>query len=134
MGRRIIALAPIIRRVPPRAIALRSGGFAFLAELIRVGATLGHLREFQDEVDDLVLIYGCAELIQSLRRLLIIFDHLLLLARKAAGLGDDRAGQIIIRNLDIVGAADFRQQQAQLHAPLGDVAVLGLELLLALAL
>src|SRR5262249_22215567 len=102
---------------------------SFLPELLWRCATLRNVSELQDEVDDLVLIYGRAELIQSLRRLLIKVDDLFLLSGEAAGLGDDRPGQIFIRNLDIVGAAHLGEEQAQLHAPLGDVAILALELL-----
>ena len=60
-------------------------------------------------------------------------DDLALLARKAHRLAHHRLLQLLALDLDLVLRSDVGEDQTQAHAPLGDGAVLGLELVLALA-
>ena len=62
--------------------------------------------------------------------LAVELEHLALLAGIAHRLAHDRLVELLRRHVDVVGAADIGQQQAEPHAALGDLAVLRLRLLL----
>ena len=94
---------------------------------------LADLGLVEQEVDDLVLIERGADLRRDHRILLDVFEEALavfraILLRRLA----DEHLHFLLRNLDAVLLADFRQQQAQAHAAHGDgaiVVLLGLDLL-----
>ena len=94
---------------------------------------LGHLGLVEDEIADLVLEQRCAQLLQRTVVVLEELDHLALLAGIAHRLAHHRLLQLLALDLDLVLRADVGEQQTQAHATLGDRAVLGLELVLALA-
>ena len=56
------------------------------------------------------------------------------MAGMVLGLHHERPVELVLIDLDAVEATDLRQQQAEAHPPLGDLLILGLELVVALAL
>ena len=61
-----------------------------------------------------------------------MLEHLALAARIALHLFDQRLVQLFLADVDLLVAADLGEQQAQAHAPLSDLLVLLLQLLLGL--
>src|SRR5215211_328282 len=104
-----------------RAARARSGcrGLIFLVELF----ARNHL----------VLENGRAQARQRVRVLAVNIPDLLLLAGKLARALDHGAADLLVRDLDAVALADLGQDEAEAHAPLGDLAVLRLGGLFACA-
>src|SRR5208282_3897735 len=73
-----------------------------------------------------------AQLCYGFRRFLEILEHLPLLSGEAPCLLEHRAVQLLGRDRYIVSLPHFRKQQPESHPALGDRAVIGLELVLAL--
>src|SRR5262249_61096818 len=82
-----------------RLVGLRRG--QLLCQFLWSNLALADLGEFDDEVDDLLFVERRAQLDQSLRRLLVVLDHLLLLPGVAPGLVDDGATQLVVGDLDL---------------------------------
>ena len=96
-------------------------GFQFLT----ADSAIADFRLFEQEVDDLVLIEGGAQLGGGHRILAdILHETLTILRAVLLGSLHDETVHFIVRNDDIVGLADFRQQQAQAHAAHGDAAII----------
>src|SRR6185437_7909122 len=93
-------------------------------KLVAIHALVGSLAKAGDVIDDLVLEHRRAQASQGLRVLAVEVVDLLLLAREAAHLGDQRLLVLVIGDLDVVLVADLGDHQAQPHAALGDLAIL----------
>ncbi len=115
-----------------RAVAL--GKVVFAQEIVARHVLVGDLGEPEDQVDHLLLIDRRAQARLGVRALAQLVEHLLLAAAIAHGLGPHRLGELVVRDRDVVLAADLGQHQAQPHPPLGDLAIFALQLVLALAL
>ena len=61
---------------------------------------------------------------ERLRVLAVVVVDLLLLAREAADLGDQRLLVLVLGHFDLVLVADLGDHQPEAHAALGDLAVL----------
>ena len=76
-------------------------------------------------VDDLLLVDRGAQFGQRLLVVAVKVPDLLFLAGERAGARDQRLGHLFVGDLDVRPGADFRQQQAEAHAALGDLAIVG---------
>jgi hypothetical protein len=94
---------------------------------------LGGLGLLQDMVDDLVLEDGRPQLHQGRRVLLVILVDEALLAGVAPRLLDQGALELVLADLQLLLVADLADHEAEPHAPLGDSAVVGAQLLFRLA-
>src|SRR5690349_15603762 len=88
--------------------------------LLFAGVGLGH-----DQVDHLVLEDWRAQLDEGVGVLLIVVVHDPLLAGITPSLLHQRGAHFNLGHAQFVAFPDFADHQAQAHAPLGDLAVLG---------
>ena len=111
--------------------AARAVDMAFLAlevglELGAGRLALGDLGLREQEVDDLVLVQRRAQLGGGHRLLLDVSEEALAVLALILRRGlPDQPVHFLLADLDAVGGADFRQQQAEAHAALGDLAIFG---------
>src|SRR3569623_753619 len=107
-------------------VMVRAGREAFLAldrrfEFLARHFAVGDVGLVEQPVDYLVLVQRGAQLGGRHRLLLDILDEALAIFRAVllCGLGD-QAVHFLLADLDAVGLADLRQEQAKTHAALGD--------------
>ena len=80
----------------------------------------------EQEVDDLVLVQRRTKLRGGHGLLLDVADEGLAVLALILGRGlHDQPVHLLLGDIDAIAGADFRQQQAEAHAALGDVAVFG---------
>jgi len=127
----IVAAARAVDMAERRLVLALDRGLQVLARHL----ALGDIGLLDEEVDDLVFVERRPQL-RSGHRILLEELHrlLLLIARIAAGLLHDQPVHFLLADLNAVGLADLRQQQAEADAAFGDGAVVGLQRLLVLAL
>src|SRR5215210_5982164 len=106
-GRRIARVYPTIRRASAEYGRSAGGllGRLVLVVLIKLfprDLLLGHFGELDQEVDDLLLVDGCAQACDRLGIIAVVFPDLLLLPGELARTLDDRALHFFIRHLDLV--------------------------------
>ena len=95
---------------------------------------LSRLGLFDDEIDDLVLDDGRAQLCERSGGLLVVLVYRLLLPWETPSLLDQDAAQLVLRDLDVVLLGDLANDEAEADAALRDAAILGAGLLLRLVL
>ena len=111
--------------------AIRPVDMAVLGLEVRLDFAAGHrpladLGLAEQEIDDLVLVQRRAQLGGGHRVLLDILREPLAILRLVLRRGlADQPVHLLAADLDAVGGADFRQQQPEPHAALGDLAVIG---------
>ena len=94
-------------------------------QLLARRLAVGHRRALEQEVDDLVLVQRRAQLGGGHRLLLDVLDEPLAILGAVLLRGlHDQPLHLLVGDLDAVGLADLRQEQAQPHAALGDLAVI----------
>src|SRR5256885_8633120 len=112
-------------RLPPRSTL-----FPYTT-LFRSDLLLGHLRKLDQEINHLFLVNRRAQAGDRLRVVAVVLPNLLLLSGKLARPLDHGALHLFVRDLDLVLIADFRDDQPEPYAALGDLAVVGLRLFFA---
>src|SRR6185437_3577251 len=126
--------------VGPTALGLSRRALHLLLVLVilhQVGDAdrpVADFRNFEDVVDHLVLENGGAQIVERPRLVAIVFNDLALLAGIAPRLLHEGAIEFLLGHLNIVAAPHLGKEQSQPHPPLGDGAVLRLDLIVALAL
>src|SRR5580692_8580853 len=113
---------------------LTSLGLVLFEQLFPRNRLVGDLRKLDQEIDDLFLEDRRAQAGQRAGIIAIIVPDLLFLAGHLPGPLHHRRGQLFVGHLDIVLLADFGNDQAEPHAPLGDAAIFLARLLLGGAL
>src|SRR5438876_7258247 len=95
----------------------RSSGALFrlvvLVEVLTGNLLLGHVGEFKDEIDDLVLINRRAKLGERIGIVAIIIPNLFLASRHRARALDHRAADLVVGNGDLVLLANLREHEAE---------------------
>src|SRR5690606_16875736 len=127
-----LAIAGAAPARPTPLFRIAGGQVVFLQKLVLADRLFLDLGLGDDQVDDLVLEDRGAELGLGVGVLAQQVEHLLGLSAVLHRLAADGFGEFLLGHLDVVGAADLGEHEAETHPPLGDLAVLLLELLVAL--
>ncbi len=107
-----------------RAVDVAFLGLDRLLQRLAGHLAVGNLRLAEQEIDDLVLVQRRAQLGGRHRLLLDILDEALAVRRAVLLRGlRQQLVHFLLRDLDAIGGPDFRQEQAQAHAALGDRAI-----------
>ena len=116
-----VIMVMVVIMAAARAMDMAVLGLDRRFQLLAGHLAVGDLGLVEQEVDDLVLVERGAQLGGGHRLLLDIFDEALailgpILLRRLR----DQPVHLLLADLDAIGLADLRQQQAEAHAALGD--------------
>src|SRR5665213_778084 len=94
-----------------------------LVKILARDLLFGHVGEFEDEINNLVLINRRTKLGQRIGIVAIVVPDLFLASRHLTGAFDQRAADLVVSDRDLVLLADLGQHQTKPDPAIGDLAI-----------